>query len=407
MQKTAETHTTSPPAQEPVSAPAQFAPGVEKDRSTTYILALACLWLVFLVYPFVGLFQEAPPRVLLALAGLAVFFGLYFRTFWRLALKGVTRPPWGPLMVMEALGLALPLLLGAAGQGLFIYTGLLAGFTLRLRPLIAMVLIMAGLTVLVAILTQTPWWETVALTTTILLGSGMASAIRHFREMNQQLRAAHRQVAALAASEERLRLARELHDSVKQQVFVISMEIGAVQALFDHDRSGAKAHVQEAASAIRQLRQDLKALVQALRPALPQEQSLAQAVLAHSAAWAQRTRITAPVSLREERPIPRAIEQELFRVMQEALTNVEKHSAASQVTIALTWHKRHLQMRIADNGRGFIPQDAGGGGYGLLHMRERVAALGGTLQIASGPGTGTTITCLCPLPGSGGGSEHA
>jgi signal transduction histidine kinase len=400
-------HAPSGPAQKLFSVLERSASDEGKDCSASSILVLACLWLVFLIYPLVELLQEAPPlaELALALAGTLVFFSLYFWTLWRIALKGMARPPWGTLILMGALSLTLPLLLGAAWRGFFVYTGLLTGFTLRLRAMIAAVMVMVGLTVLIAAVTQAPWWQTVALTTVTILGSAMASAIRHFREMNQQLRAAHRQIAALAASEERLRLARELHDSVNQQVFVTSMEIGAARALLDQDREGARTHLQEAESAIRRLHQDLKALVQALRPTPLEGQSLVQAIQVHCSAWAQRTKIAATVSLYGEQTIPYTIEQELFRVVQEALTNIEKHSAASQVTITLSWNKEYLEVRIEDNGRGFLSEEARGRGYGLSHMRERVAMLSGKLHITSGPGSGTTITCICPLPPSGRGTE--
>ncbi|GHO97501.1 hypothetical protein KSF_075490 [Reticulibacter mediterranei] len=400
-------HAPSGLVQKLLSVLEQSASDEEEDRSAASILILACLWLVFLIYPFVGLLQHAPllAALVLALAGTLVFFSLYFWTLWRIAMKSMARPPWGVLLLMSTLGLALPLLQGAAWQGFFIYTGLLAGFTLRLRGLLAAVTIMVGLTILIAAVTQAPWWQTVALITVTILGSAMASAIRRFREMNQQLRVAHKQIATLAASEERLHLARELHDSIKQQVFVTSMEIGAARVLLDQDRAEARTHLQEAESTIDQLHQDLKALVQTLRPIPLAGQSLAQALQVHCTAWAQRTKITATLSLHGEQPLPHPKEQELFRVVQEALTNIEKHSAASQVTIALHWSKKHLKMCIKDNGRGFFPEEARSRGYGLSHMRERITVLSGDLHITSGPCGGTTITCLCPLPLSGRGTE--
>ncbi|HLI90436.1 MAG TPA: sensor histidine kinase [Ktedonobacteraceae bacterium] len=409
MRERADMHALPDPAEGPGSALEQPIPYEERGRPASYILALACLWLVFLIYPVVGLLQVTPRPVPLALglAGSLAFFSLYFWTIWRIAFTGMAGPPWRSLSIMSALALALPLLLGATWQGFFVYAGLLAGFALRLRHMIVAVAVMVALTVLVAAVTHAPWWETAALVTVTILGSGMASAIRRLRAINEQLRAAQRQIAALAASEERLRLARELHDSVKQQAFVTSMEIGAARALLDRDRAGARAHLHEAEGAIRQLQLDLKALVQALRPAPLEDQSLMQAIQAYSAAWSQRTHIAAAVHLHGERATPRAIEQALFRVVQEALTNIEKHSAASRVVITLTWSDQQLQVQIADDGRGFIPQEARGRGYGLLHMRERVAALQGELDIKSRPGGGTTITCTCPLQLSERGAENA
>src|SRR6266567_3408924 len=193
----------------------------------------------------------------------------------------------------------------------------------------------------------------------------------------------------MAASEERLRLARELHDSVKQQVFVTSMEIGAARVLLERDRQGAETHLRDAETAIHQVHTDLNALIHELRPAPRNEQGLAQAIQAHTAAWSRRTHIAVRMSTHGEQPASPESARALLRVVQEALTNIEKHSAATQVQMTLTWSRKLLRVQICDNGCGFIPAEASDRGYGLLHMRERVEALGGTLSIESTPGSGT------------------
>ena len=384
-----------------------WSAAVETDRSAPWILALACIWLVFLIYPIAGLFQASlqPAPFALALAGAGVFFGIYFWTIWRIALGANVHQPWRALLILGAIGLALPLFSGGNWLGFFVYMGLIAGLTLRLKQLIAAVLLMVGLTVLTATMTRAPWWETVALTTVTICGSCMAFGISRLRAINQELRVARTQIATMAASEERLRLARELHDSVKQQVFVTSMEIGAARALLDHDRQRAETHLHEAETVLRQVHTDLDALVHELRPGPFEEQDLAKAIQAQSAAWSRRTHISATVRVHGEQTMSLGTERALFRVVQEALTNIEKHSAATQVQITLTWSRQRLQVQIDDNGRGFIPSEAGGRGYGLIHMRERVEALGGDLTIESTPGSGTRIICTCPLHPSGRGKR--
>ena len=381
----------------------------ETDRSAPWILALACIWLVFLIYPLAGLLQAPlqPALLALALAGTIVFFGIYFWTIWRIAFRANAYQPWRALLILGLLGLALPLVSGGNWLGFFIYTGLIAGFTLPLRQMIAAVLLLVGLTVLTATMTHAPWWETVALTSVTILGSCMAFGISWLRAINQELRAARVQIATMAASEERLRLARELHDSVKQQVFVTSMEIGAARALLGHDLQSAETHLHEAETVIRQVHADLNALVHELRPAPFEEKGLAKAIQAHTAAWMRRNHIAATVRVHGERATSLETELALFRVVQEALTNIEKHSAAMQVWMTLTWSSQQLRVQICDNGRGFIPAEAGGRGYGLIHMRERVEALGGALTIESTPGSGTRITCTCPLHPSGKGKHDA
>src|SRR6266487_4251021 len=211
----------------------------------------------------------------------------------------------------------------------------------------------------------------------------------------------------MAASEERLRLARELHYSVKQQVFVTSMEIGAARALLDHDLQSAETLLHEAERVIRHVHTDLYALIHELRPVPFEEQSLAKAIQAHTAVWARRNHIAVTVRVHGEQTTSLVTERALFRVVQEALTNIEKHSAATQVRMTLTWSRKLLRVQISDNGRGFIPAKAGGQGYGLIHMRERVEALGGDLTIESMPESGTRIICTCPLHPPGKGKQDA
>lgn len=376
---------------------------VGKDRSVPFILALACIWLVFLIYPIVGLLQASlqPAPLAFALACTLVFFGIYFWTIWRIVLGANAHQPWRALLILGLIGLALPLLSGGNWLGFFVYTGLIAGFTLRLRQLVAAVLLMVGLTLLTATVTRAPWWETVALTTVTIFGSCMAFGINWLRAINQELRTARVQIATMAAREERLHLAHELHDSVKQQVFVTSMEIGAARALLGHDLQTAETHLQEAETVIRQVHTDLDALVHELRPAPLEDQGLAKAIQAHTVAWTRRNHIAVTVRMHGEQTMSLETELALFRVVQEALTNIEKHSAATQIQMTLTWSRKLLQVQIDDNGRGFVPAEAGDRGYGLIHMRERVQALGGDLTVESTPGSGTRITCTCPLHLSG------
>lgn len=382
---------------------------MEKDHSAPFILALACIWLVFLVYPIVGLLRASlqPTPLAFALAGTTVFFSIYFWTIWRIALGGNAHQPWRALLILGLLGMVLPLLSGGNWLGLFVYIGLIAGLTLRLRQMVAAVLLMVGLIILIATMTRAPWWETVALTMVTILGSCMAFGISWLRAINQELRAARVQIATMAASEQRLLLARELHDSVKQQVFVTSMEIGAARALLDHDRQSAGAHLHEAETVIRQMHTHLDALVHELRPTPFEEQGLAKAIQAHTAAWSRRTHIATSVRVHGAQTASREAARALLRVVQEALTNIEKHSAATQIQVTLTSSRRRLQMQIGDNGRGFVPAEASGRGYGLIHMRERMQALGGDLTIESTSESGTRITCTCPLHPSGKGKQDA
>jgi signal transduction histidine kinase len=95
--------------------------------------------------------------------------------------------------------------------------------------------------------------------------------------------------------------------------------------------------------------------------------------------------------------LPEKLETAMFRVTQEALTNIVKHAAAETVRIILAWRERSILLAIEDDGRGFSAARTPGAGYGLVGMRERVASLNGALEIESTPAAGTRIAVEIPL----------
>jgi signal transduction histidine kinase len=214
------------------------------------------------------------------------------------------------------------------------------------------------------------------------------------RDQNQQLleelRAAQRQVQDLAVAEERNRLARELHDSVKQQVFATIMQLGAARVLLDRDPAAARAHLIEAEQLAQQSGAELSLLIHELRPVALGDKGLVAAIQAYAADWSRQSKIAADLHARGAGALAPAAEHALVRVTQEALANVARHSQASAVTIDLDLAAGAATLTIADNGRGF---DLGTAprGIGLESMRERLEALGGRLSVISSPGAGTTI----------------
>ena len=207
--------------------------------------------------------------------------------------------------------------------------------------------------------------------------------------MSEQLQELIRTRQQLAGIEERNRLARDLHDSVKQQVFAISMNLGTADSLWERDSVQARARLDSAKELAQQAQKELAMLIQTLRPIQLQGKGLAQALGDFLQDWTTHSGIRAEyqsgdgISLAEEK------EQALFRVAQEALSNAARHSGAKNVRVALENRSGRAVLIMADDGCGFDP-DRATGGYGLKSMRERVQALGGTLDITSG-GNGTTV----------------
>lgn len=201
----------------------------------------------------------------------------------------------------------------------------------------------------------------------------------------------------LSAVDERNRLARELHDSVKQQVFAITMNLGAARSLWEQDPDAARGRLDAAFELARQSQQELTNIIQALRPPQLDGKGLRQALTEYVARWQEQSGIAASFLTRGDRVLPLLVEEALFRIAQEALANVARHSRASQALITVTADGHEATLLIEDNGHGFDARRPSPG-IGLRSMRERVEAVGGTLQIDSGP-RGTSALARIPIAG--------
>jgi signal transduction histidine kinase len=200
----------------------------------------------------------------------------------------------------------------------------------------------------------------------------------------------------LAALEERNRLARDLHDSVKQQVFAVTMNLGAAKTLWETQPRAAQQQVEAALDVARQAQRDLTDLLNALRPETLTGRGLPDALRDWAGAWEKQTGIAAQCRLADDGPLPETIEQALFPVAREALVNVARHSGATAASLTLAVHQEQVVLQVRDNGHGF---DVGrpGAGLGLRSMLERVQAVGGQLTVESNP-RGTLVTARVPLP---------
>lgn len=224
-------------------------------------------------------------------------------------------------------------------------------------------------------------------------GDEVSQLARRLNRMAEQLQNLLHARQELATLEERNRLARDLHDSVKQQLFATVMQVAAARALLPADPGFAEArqHLAEAEQLARQSQQELTGLLQELRPATLEGKGLVEALRTYTADWSRRSNIPAQIRLQGERPLPLEVEQALFRVAQEALANVTRHSQARTADVHLAWQNGEVVLTVADDGRGFQPAEVGQRGVGLHSMQERVAALGGRLEIESRPGQGTQV----------------
>ena len=200
----------------------------------------------------------------------------------------------------------------------------------------------------------------------------------------------------LSVLEERNRLARDLHDSVKQQAFAASAQLGAARAHFKYNPEAAYNHLKEGEILIAKVRQELTDLIQELRPVEMKGKGLIPAVEEYTNDWRRRNEIDVSIHVRGERKLPLAVEKSLFRILQEALANVSWHSQAENVDIVFNFRSDFLLLTIRDDGQGFAPEERLGKGVGLKSMHERAGLISGVLNINSKPNKGTRISLKVP-----------
>lgn len=226
-------------------------------------------------------------------------------------------------------------------------------------------------------------------------GDELSQLAQHLNRMALQLQTLLQTRQELAMIDERNRLARDLHDAVKQQVFATAMQVGAALTFFDENPDAARSCLIETDRLVHQTQQELTSLIQELRPAALEDKGLATAVRDYVTDWSRQNNITAEVRMKGEQSLPFLIEQTLFRVTQEALANIARHSQATQVRVHLAWESEHVSLTLTDNGHGFNPSANLEKGLGLRSMRERVEAIGGEFTLTSQPENGTQISVRC------------
>ena len=225
------------------------------------------------------------------------------------------------------------------------------------------------------------------------------------RKRAEEARTALLRRIVTAQEEERLRIARELHDQMGQHLAALMLGLGALTEHLSHPLAAAEARrLHDLAD---RLGQEVHRIALGLRPTALDDWGL-QTALTHAAAdWSRRARV--PVQTRfvgiDRSRLPPAVETALYRTVQEALTNVLKHARAGRVSLIVERRPDHVLAIVEDDGRGFdveavMAAPDAAGRLGLLGMHERVALVGGTLEIESGAG-GTTLFIRVPLPAEG------
>jgi NarL family two-component system sensor histidine kinase YdfH len=236
----------------------------------------------------------------------------------------------------------------------------------------------------------------------VLLYIRQVQAREEAQHLLHELEAAHRQlseyaaqVEALTISQERQRMARELHDTLAQGLAGLILQLEAADGhLEGENQAQARTVVQHAMQRARGTLQEARRAIQALRPEILEQGSLVDALRHEVDQFAVTTGIRATLEVSGDPPLVSAeTALDILRIVQEALSNVSRHARARSVWVRLSNDDETLQVVVQDDGLGFDPL-AGldqPGCFGLAGMQERAERLGGTLQIDSGPDQGTRV----------------
>ncbi len=223
------------------------------------------------------------------------------------------------------------------------------------------------------------------------------------RDLSEQQSALIAQLREAAIQEERNRLARDLHDTIKQQLFSINVAAATAQSLLHHNPEAIVQHIQHVRDLSQAAMAEMKALLTQLRPQPLATVGLIEAIRDQLEALRFRAEVTTELHydvLPDEGRLPLGAQETIFRVVQEALSNVARHARARHTQVALTCETTNgsevLRVCITDDGQGFDPATTPSG-MGLTNMRTRIEALGGTLAVRSTPNAGTTVCFRIPL----------
>jgi signal transduction histidine kinase len=226
--------------------------------------------------------------------------------------------------------------------------------------------------------------------------TGIHGATRDITERERLERDLRRQAGELASSQERSHLARELHDSVTQALFSMTLVTRTIELQLERDPDSAREKLISLRDLQREALAEMRALIFELRPGNIEADGLLPALRTHTAALQGRIGLPVVVTSELTERLPLEIEEVLYRIAQEALHNVVKHAAARQVQVSLDRLDDDVVLRIRDDGKGFDEAAVPDGHLGITGMRARADKIGASYTVSSRAGGGTTVEVIVP-----------
>jgi two-component system sensor histidine kinase DesK len=259
---------------------------------------------------------------------------------------------------------------------------------LSLRSYMAVLLGLNVICLLEAWLLHYPWQAVMWMPLTTFTIGLVVNAERISSGKDAELRLSHDEVRRLAATAERERIGRDLHDLLGHTLSLITLKLELSRKLFDRDSEAARREMEEAEKVARHALAEVRAAVSGIRATDLAAELAAARLLLESSAVSLDSDVL-PLSL------PLEVERGLALILREAITNIARHARATQARVSIVVVDQVLRLSIEDNGRGGI--GGNGNGNGLNGMRERVSALGGSLEVDSPVGRGTRLHIRVPL----------
>lgn len=199
-----------------------------------------------------------------------------------------------------------------------------------------------------------------------------------------------------AVLEERKRLARDLHDTVSQQLFALHMSASSLPKLLEIDREQANEVMQQLIAMSSSAQRQMRGLIAQLRPMELQGRTLTEALERWFPDYCRHNGLQGTLDIQLSEPLSEPKEHQLFLVIQEAMANVVKHAQAKSVRLYLGDSERQVTLHVEDDGQGFVNGQVRDGAYGLSTMRERALKLGGDAEIITKQGAGTSVRVRIP-----------
>jgi two-component system NarL family sensor kinase len=206
-----------------------------------------------------------------------------------------------------------------------------------------------------------------------------------------------RRSAQAGATEERARLARDLHDTLAQGLTAIALQLETADALFERQPETARQMVQQALAQVQANLADTRRSLHNLRLPALDATALPEALGRLLRDYGMRWNLHVEQAMQPDLALPAPVEEALFRIAQEVLANIVRHAGASRISLSLHSDGAAVTMQLSDDGRGFDSANVPPDRYGLLGINERVHRLHGTWQLESAPGAGTNLAVTLPL----------